>query len=363
MNPRQVESGEQDEWSIRSDLANARERLEEIRQRLRVNERRIRTLERGTPVNDPDWQDTVDRSDAVIAAVAMIEISASQFSGTTSLSEQSTELLERTGLTVDDLERFSVADPNSRIGAVNLLQGHLGEQFAVDLINTGAIPVPEGRIAQLADTANQPGWDLELVDTAANGDPIYAQVKISDSAATIREHFAKYPDVQLVYANSEAAAQLESVDGIQVLRDGSAFDGVDGPTVIDMGVGHDEVRAGALALLDGNFEEPLLEQIFDIPIFSLFLVAGRAASSYLKTDDSGSQIVRSAGRSARNVLVANTASNVATAVTAEPVIGSITASVTVLAVNARRIAKVNVERATERFRYARQLLIDVATAR
>ena len=362
MNSPNTESGEQNEGSIRGDLAKARGRLDEIQQRLRVDERRIRTLERGNQVNGPDWQDTVDRSDAVIAAVAMFEISGSQFSGTTSLSEQSAELLERTGLTFDDVERFSAADPSSRMGAVNLLQGYLGEQFAVDLINAGAIPVPEGRVAQLADTANQPGWDLELVDTAANADPIYAQVKISDSAATIQEHFAKYPDVKLVYANSEAAAQLESVEGIEVLGSGSEIHGVDGPTVVDMGVSHDDVRAGAMALVDGNFEEPLLQQILDIPVFSLFLVAGRAASSYLKSDESGSEILRTARRGARNVMVASTAGNVATAVTAEPVIGSITASATIIGVNARRLAKANISRATVRFQSARQLLTKLSTA-
>ena len=77
MNSPRAESDKPDNKSVRNDLAIARERLSAVQERLRINEKRIRTLEHGVRIDDLSWQDTVERNDAVIAAVAMIEISAS----------------------------------------------------------------------------------------------------------------------------------------------------------------------------------------------------------------------------------------------------------------------------------------------
>ena len=87
----------------------------------------------------------------------------------------------------------------------------------------------------------------------------------------------------------------------------------------------------------------------DIPIISLFLIAGRAAGTYLKTDIDESEIMRPAGRRVRDVLIASGISHATTAATAEPVTGSIAAMGYLVLGNAIRQARGDLERAADRF--------------
>jgi len=334
---------------VRVALERSTARLGEIRRRLAANERRILSLEGRNTRNDPTWSHTVSTADALITAVAAAEIAAEQGAHAVTLPLHADGVLARTGLTTDDIHRFASAEASSRMGAVNLVQGHMGEQMALDLVNSGHVPVPEGHVARLADTPNQPAWDLELLDPDG-GSVVHAQVKISDTAHTIREHFARYPDVHVVYANSEAATQFVGEHGYTVVHPGDHFPVGAGHTVVDMGVSHADVRAGALDILHGGTHETLLHRVVtDIPIISLFLIAGRAAHSYLGTDAAESDILRTAGRRTRDVLIASGLGHTATAATAEPVTGSITALGYLVLGNAVRAARGSIDRAADRF--------------
>lgn len=347
--PPHDEPGEEIPAGIRASLDTARGRVTELRARLSANERRLLTLEGRPTRTDPAWSHTVGTADALIAAVAAVEIAAAQADADSVVDGPMAAVMARTGLTADDIERFAGADTASRTGAISHLQGHLGEQYALELINSGQIPVPEGHVARLAGSQNQPAWDLELVDPDG-GSVMHAQVKISDSAATIREHFARYPEVTVVYANSEAAAALADDGMVTVIARGAEFPAGTGRTVVDMGVSHGNVRDGVAALLDGGAGEPLLQKVLtDVPLISLLLIAGRAASSYLSTDDAGSEILRTAGRRARDVLVANSLGHATTAATTEPLTGSITAAAYLVAGNAVRAARGDIARAADRF--------------
>lgn len=335
---------------IRASFDRSLERIRELRQRLAVNERRILSLEGRSTRDDPTWSHTVGTADALITAVAAVEIAAEQGTHTGVVPAHTKEVLERTGLSRDDIHRFAAAHSASHMGAVNLIQGHMGEQVALDLINSGHVPVPDGRIARLAAAPNQLGWDLELVDPSGHAAPVHAQVKISDTAATIREHFARYPDLHVVYANSEAAAQFVGVHGVTVVHPGSHFPASTGHTVVDMGVSHDQVRGDALNILHGGAHEHLAHKVLtDVPIISLMLILGRAVGSYLGTETAESDILRTAGRRARDVLIANGLGHAATAATSEPITGSVAAVGYLLIGNAIRSARGSVERAADRF--------------
>ncbi|MFM8794088.1 MAG: hypothetical protein ACKOFF_04220 [Acidimicrobiales bacterium] len=343
------DAGEKLPDGIRVSLDTARRRLGDLRERLSANERRILALEGRATRHDPSWSHTVGTADALIAAVAALEITSMQAGTSPVVDGPLAEVMTRTGLTSDDIERFAAAEGPARTGAINNLQGHLGEQYALELINSGMIPVPEGYVARLADSPNQPAWDLELIDPDG-GPVVHAQVKISDTAATIREHFARYPDVSVVYANSEAAAALSDDGLVTVIGRGADFPAGTGRTVVDMGVSHGNVRDGVAGLLEAGAGEPLLQKILtDVPLISLLLIAGRAAGSYLGTDEAGSQILRTAGRRARDVLVANSLGHATTAATSEPLTGSITAAAYLVGGNAVRAARGDITRATDRF--------------
>lgn len=349
---------------IRAALDLSKKRVEGIRQRLADSERRILNLEGRTTNEHPTWTDTVSTADALITAVAAAEIVANQGSHVESLPPHTHEVLTRTGLTKDDIHRFASADASSRMGSVNLVQGHMGEQMALDLINSGHVPVPDGRVARLAASPNQPGWDLDLVDPDGNGVSVHAQVKISDTASTIREHFARYPNVHVVYANSEAAAQFTGEHGYTVIRPGDHFPTGSGHTVVDMGISQANVRAGALEILHGGAHETLLHKVVtDIPLISLMLIAGRAAHSYLGSDTDGADILRTAGRRTRDVLIASSLGHAATATTSEPVTGTIAALTYLVFGNAVRAARGSIDRASDRFESTTTTLRNLSLAR
>jgi hypothetical protein len=327
------------------------ERAKELRGRLASQERRISELEGRRGGSQPAWDETVARADAVIAAVASIEIArANDHTPGFQPSGHEETALARTGLSHDDLVRLSNASTNSQMGAVNLIQGHLGEQIALDLINSGKVPIPEGRLARLASSPNQAGYDLDLVDPHGNQATLHAQVKIADSAGAIREHFARYPNVNVVYANTDAAQQMAHEHGVTVIAPGAHFPTTSGHVVVDMGISHADVRSESFGLLHNTGHETLFHKALeDFPIISLVLIAGRAAGSYLKTDTGEGEIMRTAGRRVRDVLIASGLSQAGMAATGEPVTGTLAATGYLFLVPAIRQARGDLDRAADRF--------------
>ena len=336
---------------MRDALTKSLERVKELRGRLASQERRISRLEGHRGGSQPAWDDTVARADAVIGAVALIEIArANDHVPELQPSGRDEAALARTGLSHDDLVRLSNASTNSRMGAVNLIQGHLGEQIALDLINSGKVPIPEGRVARLASSPNQAAYDIDLVDPHGSQPTLHAQVKIADSAGAVREHFARYPSVNVVYANTDAAQQMAHEPGVTVIGPGEHFPTTNGHVVVDMGISQADVRSEAFALLHNTGHETMFHKALeDIPIISLVLIAGRAAGSYLKTDTSEGEIMRTAGRRVRDVLIASGLSQATTAATAEPVTGSLAAMSYLVLGNAIRQARGDLDRAADRF--------------
>lgn len=144
-------------------------------------------------------------------------------------------------LKVDDLppavrEAFSLAYPNVDLqsldgmsadelsGYMNAWQGKLFEVVVRDELNAGEAVgdwhLEAGQTAQIAESANQPGWDLAILNS--KGDVIqHLQLKATDSVSYIQEALDRYPNIPIIATadQSEALAHLESVSTAGTLTD------------------------------------------------------------------------------------------------------------------------------------------------
>lgn len=106
---------------------------------------------------------------------------------------------------------WSGMDEDQRMGAINAAKGKYFEYLVVDRLNSGGqvggVMLVPGQEAQVAESMNQPGWDVRIVDDEG-GVVHYLQMKATDSGSYIRDALERYPDVQIM-GTSEAAGQLD----------------------------------------------------------------------------------------------------------------------------------------------------------
>lgn len=335
--------------SLREAFKVASLRLNEVKAKICRNESRLTALEDGKPERQILWDDARSAADMTLASIAAVEVGVRTF-GTNGLSGTAYEqpLIAMPGFTSADLSEIAARGEAAQFGAVNMMQGYLGEERALNAINSGAVPVPDGRYATLAESSNQAGYDLVLL--SENGDPsLIAQVKISDSGAIIREHFERYPEISIVYTNSEAANSLLNDPDITVLRPGDDFPNEVGRFVVDIGYAKDEIRSSAMDIMDGADGVSLGDQIQDnIPWIALLSIAGRAAYEYLDTDTSVSYILQAARRRVQQSLLASGSSTLTTVATTEPLIGTAVGVTTLFGGRAVAQAREDVKYATNR---------------
>jgi len=102
-------------------------------------------------------------------------------------------------------------------GVASVLKGKLYEMAYVEHLNAGHLA--EGHFARLAESATQPGFDIEIVGSGGEVlDRINA--KATSSGDYVREHLERYPAIDAV-TTVEAAAELPDVT---VIRFGSIED-------------------------------------------------------------------------------------------------------------------------------------------
>lgn len=144
-------------------------------------------------------------------------------------------------------------------GIINAAKGKYFEYLVADRLNDGQavgdIVLPEGYRAVVADSMNQPGWDLRILNEHGQLDQ-YLQLKATDSVSYIHHALERYPDIKIL-ASSEVATSL---DGHHM--------------VLDAGIREDQLHAavetaagGQSGFLDGFWEH------FH-PVLPLLLIAG-----------------------------------------------------------------------------------------
>lgn len=141
-------------------------------------------------------------------------------------------------------------------GAVNSAKGKYFEYLVVDRLNAGEqvgpVLLPDGYRAVLADSLNQPGWDVRIVGpdgVTAN----YLQLKATDSAGYIQEAFHRYPDIEILATHEVAGSGLVLDSGISA------------------GDLHEQVSS-AIDVIDDSVTDRFLD--YFSPLFPLVAIAG-----------------------------------------------------------------------------------------
>lgn len=140
-------------------------------------------------------------------------------------------------------------------GAINTAKGKYFEYLVADHLNAGEqvgpVLLPDGYRAVLADSLNQPGWDMQIVGpdgTIAD----YLQLKATDSAGYIQEALRRYPDIEILATHEVAHSGLVLDSGI---------------TESDL---HNQVSS-AIDVMDDSVTERFLD--YFSPLFPLVAIA------------------------------------------------------------------------------------------
>jgi hypothetical protein len=96
------------------------------------------------------------------------------------------------------------------MGIVNTAKGKYFEYLVADKLNhgeaVGDVVLPSGYHAQLADTMNQPRWDLKIIDDHGHVAD-YLQLKATENLSYVHEAMTRYPDITIL-ATDEVAAKM-----------------------------------------------------------------------------------------------------------------------------------------------------------
>jgi hypothetical protein len=161
--------------------------------------------------------------------------------------------------------------PERLLGAINTAKGKYFELLVEEKLNAGAtfsdISVTVDQKAALADSMNQPGWDIAITDNHQHIVDV-VQLKATDSVSYVKHALERYPDIKII-TTSEAA-----------------HGGVNHDMVIDSGISnHDIEQVVGHALHDqsgdflGNFVDcfnPLFPLIFIVATQGYKVSIGKA---------------------------------------------------------------------------------------
>ncbi|MBC7620321.1 MAG: hypothetical protein H7293_15300 [Candidatus Saccharibacteria bacterium] len=90
------------------------------------------------------------------------------------------------------------------VGLVSGVKGKLFELELVDHLNNGGLP--DGFQAAIAESATQPGWDIQITDANGQVNELL-QAKATESVQYVQEALTRYPDID-VTSTTEVHAQL-----------------------------------------------------------------------------------------------------------------------------------------------------------
>lgn len=176
------------------------------------------------------------------------------------------------------------------MGIVNSAKGKYFEYLVVDRLRNGEavgdVVLPDGYTAQLADSKNQPGWDVQILDDHGQVDE-YLQLKATESAGYLHDALKIYPDIKILTTN-EVAQQLPD--------DGMILDSKISEHDLERVVGHslDDAGRGFLDHFWDSFH----------PIFPLLVIAGTQGYSVAVGKQSISSAIDVARKRATRALTA-----------------------------------------------------------
>jgi hypothetical protein len=108
-------------------------------------------------------------------------------------------------------------DPDRLMGLVNGVKGKWFELDYVDLLNHGHLP--DGFTAELAQHANNPGWDIAIHDAHGHVAELL-QMKASDSISYVKEAIAAHPEIPVVVPHELYEKLAGNPDALTHILDG-----------------------------------------------------------------------------------------------------------------------------------------------
>ena len=128
--------------------------------------------------------------------------------------ESNPQLHEAVRLLKVNLDGFGSTSPESLGGHINKVKGKYFEVLVRNKLNNGErvghVQLEPGQTATLADSENQPGWDLRIVEKSTGEAVQDLQLKATDSMSYVKTALEKYPDIKVVVPSefdSKAALQ------------------------------------------------------------------------------------------------------------------------------------------------------------
>ncbi len=160
-------------------------------------------------------------------------------------------------------EALNDMTPEQLEGVLANTKGHYFEALVVDRLNNGEalgeVRLEEGQTAVLADSPNQPDWDVRILNEDGTTDEVL-QLKATESMGSISESLREHPDIRVV-TTSDIDSARESVLPTDISNDdlkadvsselGAYSSGATGGSseVLDAGSGAD---AGETAVADAG---------------------------------------------------------------------------------------------------------------
>lgn len=135
-----------------------------------------------------------------------------------------------------DPDRIGSYGEEEWLGILNSAKGKYFEYLVVDRLNDGEVVgdlyLRDGETAAVAESMNQPGWDVRITDT--NGVEVeLVQLKASESAGYLQAALERYPDIKILTTDEVANGLHDSMVLDSNIKDSDLLEAIDS-TLDDM---------------------------------------------------------------------------------------------------------------------------------
>lgn len=157
-----------------------------------------------------------NRESLLDVTVAAASVQIGPLDGPEDVAPLLLKAIKDTNPSLDKSELFGL-DADALQGAVNSAKGKYFEYLVAEKLNAGEQVGPlllePGQSAIVAESMNQPGWDLRIV--GEGGTTVdYLQLKATDSVGYIKSALERYPDIQILATDEVADSGLVLDSGI-----------------------------------------------------------------------------------------------------------------------------------------------------